>query len=303
MRSAKREGGSPRQPGALRLAAITAHPDDESLGCGGTLARYADEGVETYVLSATRGERGRHGPGEHPGPEALGRIRERELRQAAHELGVTGVDFLGYEDGRLDQADPREAIARIVDHLRAVRPHVVITFGPDGAYGHPDHIAISQLATAAVMCAADPSYKGGTGGAPGAGQAGVWEPAPRAHRVSKLYYMAWPGDTWAIYQETFKTLTSTVDGVVRQAAPWPDWAITTRVDAGDWWPHVWWAVQCHRTQMSVYGALSGLSEEKQRALWGSQSFYRVFSTVNGGRGVETDLFQGLRGARVMEVAV
>jgi LmbE family N-acetylglucosaminyl deacetylase len=239
-----------RATGPLRLMAITAHPDDESLGCGGALARYAAEGVETFVLSATRGERGRHGPGEHPGLETVGRIREKELRQAARELGVTGVDFLGYEDGGLDQAEPREAIARIVDHLRRVRPSVVITFGPDGAYGHPDHIAISQLATAAVVCAADPrcgvcigSEEMGTGSgarwAASGNRGGRRGRGLRAHRVSKLYYMASSAETWAIYQETFKTLTSTVDGVVRQAVPWPDWAVTTRVDAGDWWHHVW----------------------------------------------------------------
>lgn len=293
--------------------AITAHPDDESLGCGGALARYAEEGVETFVLSATRGERGRHGPGEHPGPEALGRIREDELRQAALELGVTGVDCLEYEDGRLDLADPREAIARIVDHLRRVRPSVVITFGPDGAYGHPDHIAISQFATAAVVCAADPSYRGasaaatGTGSGGRRGASGIHEgdggEGSRPHRVSKLYYMAWSAETWAIYQDTFKTLTSTVDGEVRQAVPWPDWAITTRVDAGDWWHHVWWAVQCHRTQIAAYGALSDLTEEKHRALWGNQTFYRVFSTVNGGREVETDLFEGIRKPAVVGVGV
>jgi LmbE family N-acetylglucosaminyl deacetylase len=290
--------------GPLKLMAITAHPDDESLGCGGALARYAHEGVDTYVLSATRGERGRHGSGEHPGPEALGRIREGELRKAAAELGVNDVAFLGYQDGALDQADPRQAIARIVLYLRRLRPHVVITFGPDGAYGHPDHIAISQLATAAVVCAADPGYEAGVGGVrlpmQEAGEQLFWASGGggredgRAHRVSKLYYMASSAETWAIYQETFKTLTSTVDGVVRQAVPWPDWAITTRVDAGDWWGQVWWAVQCHRTQMAVYGALSNLTEEKHRALWGDQTFYRVFSTVNGGREVETDLFQGIR---------
>jgi LmbE family N-acetylglucosaminyl deacetylase len=290
--------------GPLRLLAITAHPDDESLGCGGALARYSHEGVETCVLSATRGERGRHGPGEHPGLEAVGRIREGELRKAANELGVREVAFLGYEDGALDQADPRQVIARIVLHLRRLRPQVVITFGPDGAYGHPDHIAVSQFAMAAVVCAADPGYEGAVAGVRfhgrGVGGEPTWAPEGgagedgRAHRVSKLYYMATSAETWAIYQETFKTLTSTVDGIVRQAVPWPDWAITTRVDAGDWWRQVWWAVQCHRTQMAAYEALSDLTEERHRALWGNQTFYRVFSTVNGGREVERDLFQGLR---------
>src|SRR5580765_5358818 len=118
----------------LRLMAVLAHPDDESLGIGGTLAKYASEGVETYLVTATRGERGRFGEsGEKPPPEVVGRVREAELREAARVLGVREVNFLDYYDGDLDQVNVAEAIARIVDHLRRVKPHVVITFGPEGA--------------------------------------------------------------------------------------------------------------------------------------------------------------------------
>ncbi|HEY6866607.1 MAG TPA: PIG-L family deacetylase, partial [Candidatus Eisenbacteria bacterium] len=205
--------------GPLRLMAVLAHPDDESLGMGGTLARCAADGIETYVVTATRGERGRykeHRDGDgHPGPERLGRLREAELRAAAGVLGVREVDVLGYPDGGLDGVEPREAVARIAALVRRVRPQVVVTFAPDGGYGHPDHIAISQLATAAMVAAADPAH------APGG-------PAP--HAVSKLYYMAWPEPAIAVYQEAFKTLTSTVDGVIREALPWPDWALTTVID-------------------------------------------------------------------------
>lgn len=274
---------STSQDDPLRLMAVLAHPDDEALGMGGTLARYAEEGVRTSVITATRGESGRHGGGEHPGLEALGRIREGELRAAARELGVDEVRFLDYVDGRLDRVDPREAVGRIVGHIRRLRPHVVVTFGHDGAYGHPDHVAISQLATAAAVCAGDPEF------APGAGaeEGSAW-------RVAKLYWMAWGPDTWATYQRTFKRLVSVVDGVERQANPWPEWAITTRVDARRWWPAVWRAVQRHRTQMEIYGALADLPDEVHERLWGDQTFYRVFSAVNGGRETETDLFEGLR---------
>jgi hypothetical protein len=85
-----------------------------------------------------------------------------------------------------------------------------------------------------------------------------------------------------------------VDGVRRQAVPSPDWAITTVIDTSRVWPAVWRAVSCHKTQMSIYGQLERLSEEHQRSLWGTQEFYRVFSTVNGGRTRESDLFEGLR---------
>ncbi|MGM0670298.1 MAG: hypothetical protein ACQET1_11320, partial [Gemmatimonadota bacterium] len=84
---------------------------------------------------------------------------------------------------------------------------------------------------------------------------------------------------------------------------WPDWSLTTRIDARPWWRRVWKAVQEHRTQMSVCGALAHLPEDRHEALWGDQSFYRVFSTVNGGRKVETDLLEGLPVAQAAELSV
>lgn len=272
----------------LRLMAVLAHPDDESLGLGGTLAKYAAEGVETFLVTATRGERGRyrgHGHGhssEHPGPEALGVIRESELRAAASVLGVREVSLLDYRDQEVDRADPDEAVRRIVSHVRRIRPDVVVTFGPDGAYGHPDHIAISQFTTAALVAAADSQFAvGGTAASP-------------THAVRKLYYLAWPASTWAAYQAAFRKLISTVDDVERQAVPWPDWAITTVIDTRSVWSTVWQSVACHDSQVAAYERLKQLRPEHHEALWGAQSFYRVFSTVNGGRRQETDLFEGLR---------
>ena len=264
--------------------AVLAHPDDESLGFGGTLAKYASEGVETFLVTATRGESGRYrglGPGDerHPGPAELGKIREAELRAAASALGIREVSLLDYRDRDLDRADPHEAVGRIVGHLRRARPHVVVTFGPDGAYGHPDHIAVSQFTTAAIVAAADAAF--------------ITEPPDPPHAVLKLYYMAWPEATWAAYQQAFRTLISTVDGVERQAAPWPEWAITTAIDTRANWPTVWRAVSCHESQVSAYARLKDLQPEHHESLWGRQWFYRVFSRVNGGRTRESDLFEGV----------
>ena len=268
----------------LRLMAVLAHPDDESLGFGGALARYAGEGIETSVITATLGQQGRFrgqppGP-DHPGPERMAQIREAELRAAAGALGVRELTLLGYMDSRLDQADPREAVERIAAQLRRARPQVVLTFAPDGAYGHPDHIAICQFTTAAVVVAADPTQ------APG-GEA-------RPHAVSKLYYRVSPEAAWDAYQAAFKKLTSQVDGVERQAMPWPEWSITTVIDTRSSWPTVWRAVSCHDSQIASYERLRHLRPEHHEALWGRQHFYRAFSTVNGGRRRETDLFEGLR---------
>jgi N-acetyl-1-D-myo-inositol-2-amino-2-deoxy-alpha-D-glucopyranoside deacetylase len=260
--------------------AVLAHPDDESLGVGGTLARCAAEGVDTYVVTATRGERGRFFENrDRPDDGEVARVREGELRAAAAELGVREVSLLGYLDRELDRADPGEATGRIVEQIRRVRPQVVVTFDPFGAYGHPDHVAICQLATSAVVAAADPAYASGAG-----------EP----HRVDKLYYFVNDPGAWAAYQAAFKTLTSTVDGVERAAVPWPEWAVTTRVDTRGQWETVWRAVRCHRTQLAIYRTLGDLTPEHHEALWGSQTFYRALSLVNGGREPETDLFAGLR---------
>jgi LmbE family N-acetylglucosaminyl deacetylase len=266
----------------LRLLCVTAHPDDESLGFGGTLARCAAEGIEVSLLVATRGERGRHGDASepHPGREALGRIREQELRAASAVLGVRHVRFLDYVDGELPEADAAEASGRIAALVRELRPQVVVTFDPFGAYGHPDHVAISQLALAAVMRAATVEPLAGD------------EQGP--HRVLKLYYMANTTWRWGAYQRAFKTLQMTVDGSVRTSVAWPDWSVTTTFDAFDHWEKVWAAVQCHRTQMAQYGALTHLSPEDHRAIWGTQEYYRALSLVNGGRERETDLFQGIR---------
>lgn len=272
--------------GNLKLMCVLAHPDDESLGMGGTLAKYAAEGIETYLVTATRGERGRFGTTtQRPSQAVVGQVRESELRAAAKELGIREVSFLDYVDGELDQADPKEVAEKIAGHLRRVRPHVVITFGPDGAYGHPDHIAISQFTAAAVVCAADLGCRIG----------GVDDQAVlRAHSVSKLYYLSWTTDKWRAYQSALRDLKTTIDGVERRAAPWPDWAITTLLDTSVYWPTVWRAVSCHRTQMEIYGQLEHLPEEDHKFIWGIQQYYRVFSLVNGGRHRERDLFEGLR---------
>jgi LmbE family N-acetylglucosaminyl deacetylase len=269
----------------LRLMAIVAHPDDESLGMGATLARYAAEGADVSVVTATLGEAGRfrgHPAGhvEHPGSEALASIRARELGAALAVLGVRDRFLLGYPDHQLDRADPVDASGRIADAIRRARPQVVVTFGPDGAYGHPDHIAVSQLALAAVMRAASERSSAAGG--------------PDPHAISKLYFIAWTADAWNAYQAALKRLVSVVDGVERQAVPWQDWEVTTVVDTRDAWETAWRAVQCHESQVGAYETLFRLSPEHHQALWGRQSFYRVFSLVNGGHARETDLFEGLR---------
>lgn len=271
---------------ARRLMVVAAHPDDESMGFGGVLARYASEGVETFLVTATRGGGGRYrghaaGSGEHPGSAALASLRERELRAAAATLGIHRVDVLDYTDRHLDRVTVDDGVPAIAEHIRRARPHVVLTFAPDGAYGHSDHVAISQLTTAAIVAAADSSF-----------DARGRDLGP-AHAVSKLYYLAWDERAWTAYRAAFKKLVFVADGVERQATPWPAWAITTVIDTRQWWQTVWHAVSCHESQVDAYAALKTLRPDQHEALWGSQSFYRAFSLVNAGRQRESDLFEGI----------
>jgi LmbE family N-acetylglucosaminyl deacetylase len=265
----------------LKLLCVLAHPDDESLGNGGILARYAAEGIETSLIVATRGERGWRGnEEEYPGLEAFGKRREAEVLAAANVLGLRQVEFLDYLDGELDQADPAEAIAKIVGYLRRVRPDVVVTFGPDGAYGHPDHIAICQFTTAALVQAANPNALDESSLAP--------------HGVSKLYSMVATQHLLEAYQSVFGKLVMHIDGMERRGVGWPEWAITTRIDTQTYRQTVWEAVLCHESQLSVYRQLEHVSQQDQQELWDTQTYYRALSVVNGGRSVEDDLFEALR---------
>lgn len=134
------------------LLAIFAHPDDESFGPGGTLARYAAEGARVHYLCATRGEAGTVDTLHLNGYRDVGELRTAELMCAAQVLGLADVQFLGFRDSgiRGDAPDclartPVEVVAaRIAAHLEHVRPDVVITHDPFGGYGHPDHIAVHK---------------------------------------------------------------------------------------------------------------------------------------------------------------
>lgn len=263
-----------------KLMAIVAHPDDESLGLGGTLAKYAAEGAEISVLMATKGERGRFGTAPvSPGMDIVGKTRSGELLKACAVLGVQHVRFLGYIDGDLDQAPTEQIIEEIALHIRDLQPQVVLSFGPEGAYGHPDHIAISQFTTAAILKATLADFD---------------SLHSKPHAVLKLYNVLWSKPIWEVYQAAFKEMGMTVDGERRLAFPYPEWMITTQIKAEAYWEIAWAAIQCHQTQIAIYQNLDQLTPAQHKVLWGRQEYYRVFSLVNGGRTKETDLFEGIK---------
>ncbi len=171
------------------LLVALAHPDDETFGVGGVMARAVDEGHRVVIVCATRGEAGEIADPSLATPATLGAVREGELRSAARALGVTDVRFLGHRDSgmagtaenqhpaALINADPELVVGQLVAVIRDVRPDVLVTFEPGGIYGHPDHIAISERVTAAFEAAAD---------------GGRWPEAGKPHRPPRLYYVALP---------------------------------------------------------------------------------------------------------------
>ncbi len=127
------------------LMAILAHPDDETFPMGGTLAKAAAEGKRVHLVTATRGERGISGMSA----AETAVLREAELRRACAELGVQQLTFLDYVDGTLANIPDSVGAARLLALMRQSLPDVIVTFGPDGISGHPDHLAVYRWTTQA----------------------------------------------------------------------------------------------------------------------------------------------------------
>jgi LmbE family N-acetylglucosaminyl deacetylase len=159
----------------------------------------------------------------------------------------------------------------------------VVTFPPDGNYGHPDHIAVGQFTSAAIVCAADSDYID-------------FENLP-AHSVSKLYYMVDSENFINLVAPFVGDMTFSVDDQTRGEITWKEWMITTRIDMADAAAchAAWRAIQCHQSQLPSLGLLAEMHEDAGVAVLAMQgTFYRAFSLVNGGRKIEKDLFEGVR---------
>ncbi len=289
-------------PPTLTLMAIFAHPDDESFGIGGTLARYgADPEVRVVLLCATRGEAGEISDPGLASPEQLGQVREQELRCACRVLGVDALYFLDYRDSgmagspenrhprALVMADPDQAVGRIVAHIRRERPDVIVTFDQNGGYGHPDHVAIHRFATAAFAAAADPARY------PEQIAAGL-----KPHQARKLYYTAIP-------RRFFRTLVAKLQELGMEVPErylrrrddplgLPDEACTTDIWVQEFWEVKRAAVQCHATQLQPDTFFALLPPELMRELQAWECFQLAQSLVEGDEGSH-DLFAGLREGR------
>ena len=132
------------------LLVVMAHPDDESMGCGGVILRHSRAGVPVNLICATRGEAGWIGKPRGAAKEDLAQIRTGELEEAASALAISGVELWDYPDGGVSRIDPQELTQRIWEQISKLHPKAVVTCGPDGIYGHPDHIAVGACTDSAV---------------------------------------------------------------------------------------------------------------------------------------------------------
>ena len=298
-----------------RLLLVHAHPDDETINNGATMAKYVDEGVGVTLVTCTLGEEGEvlvpeleHLAADRD--DTLGEHRIGELAAAMKELGVTDHRFLGgarrYRDsamvydeqgaatapptvkeGTFWRADLREAANHLVEVVREVRPQVLVTYDDFGSYGHPDHVQAHRVAMYAAQLAGVPSYR------PDLGEA--W-------RIAKVY---WTAMSERLMREGLRRLreagdTTTFEGMEPEGPlpPFvtPDEKLAARISAEPYVEAKLAAMRAHATQIAVDGPFFALSNNLGNQVWGNE-FYRLAVGDVGSRdpesGLESDLFAGL----------
>jgi LmbE family N-acetylglucosaminyl deacetylase len=214
--------------GKRRLACVFAHPDDESFGPAGTVARYVAAGVEAHLICGTRGEAGTIGRSARYLAASLATIRTAELERAANVIGFRSVRILGYPDGAVGEVEVERGTADVARLLAELCPDAVLTFHPLGISGHPDHRAMTRFTAAAVACLRD--RRG-------------WQTA--------LHYYTIPASR--ARQITFRTMPL-VD----------DRDITVEIDVARYLDLKHRAIQCHRTQLPFYRRLMQLPDGPHR---------------------------------------
>ncbi|WP_329122370.1 N-acetyl-1-D-myo-inositol-2-amino-2-deoxy-alpha-D-glucopyranoside deacetylase [Streptomyces sp. NBC_01465] len=288
---------------ARRLLLVHAHPDDESINNGATMAKYAAEGALVTLVTCTLGEEGEVIPPElaHLAPDqedCLGPHRIGELAAAMKELGVTDHRFLGgpgrfrdsgmmgveqnHRDGAFWNTDVDEAATDLVEVVRSVRPQVLVTYDPDGGYGHPDHIQAHRVAMRAADLAAETAFRRDLG-----------EP----HTISKIYWNRVPRP---VAEEGFARLREAgtefpgiaeigdVPGVVDDAL------VTAEIDGEPYREQKTAAMRAHATQVAVDGPFFALSNDLGQPLFAREYYQLVRGASGAPEGErETDLFAGV----------
>jgi N-acetyl-1-D-myo-inositol-2-amino-2-deoxy-alpha-D-glucopyranoside deacetylase len=297
---------------ARRLLLVHAHPDDETIGTGATMAKYVAEGAGVTLVTCTGGERGEVLVPElahlaHDRDDALAEHRRGELEDAMKALGVTDHRFLGgfgrysdsgmawHEDGYAIAGDDRpanafwdadltEAATLLVEVIREVRPQVMSTYDQFGNYGHPDHIQAHRVAMYAAQLAAVPTYRLDLGE--------PWE-------IAKIYWQAMSESRWRRSLRAIRAAGDTTsfegmdpDGPLPMATP--DAELAAEIDGSAYAEQKVAALHAHATQIEVDGPFFALSNHVGNEVLGIESFRIAKGTPTPGPGgLEDDLFAGL----------
>jgi LmbE family N-acetylglucosaminyl deacetylase len=277
-----------------RLLISYAHPDDESFGLGGLIARYVSEGVEVYLICATNGDVGTVSAEHLNGFSSIAELRLSELDCAAEVLGLKQVFKFGFCDSGmmgsqtsnnpecLWQADQVSLTRRVVEVIREIQPQVVITFNTYGGYGHPDHIAIQKATTAAFSAAGEAAYE--TGQPP--------------YKPQKLYYTSVPTNMLRIGllrmrltgqdpRHLGKNRDLDMVAVLEHAEP-----IHATVNISRFYDKWNEANACHKSQLG--GGMNQLPQALRKIISPSQTFTRIFPAPKANRVDEHDLFANVR---------
>jgi len=227
------------------VLAVFAHPDDESLLAGGTLAACAAAGRRVAIVSMTRGERG---PGARSG---LGELRESELQAAARALGAAAAECLDYPDGELAEVDEEEAARKLEHLLERERPEALITFSAEGLYWHPDHLAVARLLAAALeLVERGPEWVYGA----------TWPEGHAARLVSVMQSRALSTDLWGLEPDAFGA---------------PIDSITVSPDVREFLPAKLAALRGYASQIGPNHLLSALPDDAAEEFLGREYFVRI----------------------------
>jgi N-acetyl-1-D-myo-inositol-2-amino-2-deoxy-alpha-D-glucopyranoside deacetylase len=280
-----------------RILLVHAHPDDESIGTGATMAKYAADGAQVTLVTCTLGEEGEVIPADlrylaADKEDRLGEFRVNELAAACAALGVRDHRFLGgpghwRDSGMMGaptnenprcfwRADVDEAAEVLLEVVREVRPQVIVTYDDNGLYGHPDHIQAHRVAWRAFELAADPYVGGGE----------PWT-------VAKFYATAVP---ISVAQRIVEIPDGPFERVENLGFGVPDEQVTTVVDAGDHLDAKLAALRAHRTQIAVHDQFFALSNNVGQRAFGVE-YYTLLAGQGGpavADGRETDLFAGIQ---------
>jgi len=270
------------------LMVVHAHPDDEAIGTGGILKKYADRGVRTVLVLATKGEAGEidgRVP-THDEKAALVDLRLDELGCSCRILGIEKTYFLGYRDsgmagtpentapGAFAAADMEEATRRLVAIIRQEKPDVITTYNENGTYGHPDHITVNRVTVRAFEDAGRVDRFKELTSEP-------WQPF-------KLYYQATPLSRIRKMGQIMRSRAEQLS-VDPESMGTEDERITTWVDIRDVIKHKFAAIQCHSSQVGENSFFNRFDEKEREALFGSECFVWVAGSERP-KGREDDLF-------------